>query len=53
MSYYSEPNSYSKNKIKFGLELTSNHATKSDLKEATGINPTELAKKTVLENVDK
>ena len=44
MSYFPEPYTRSKNKIKVELEL-SNYATKSDLKSATGVDTSRLAKK--------
>ena len=43
-SYFPEPHTYSKNKIEAELDL-SNHATKSDLKNATDVDTSDLAKK--------
>ena len=50
MSYFPEPCSHSKNKIKVELGL-SNYATKSDLKGATGIDTLKCAKETDLANL--
>ena len=47
MSYFPEPCSDSKNKIKVKLDL-SNSATKTDLKGVTGIDTRKFAKKTDL-----
>ena len=44
MSYFTEPYTHSKNKIKFELDL-SNYATKSDLKNASGVDTSGFAKK--------
>ena len=44
MSYYPEPDSYSRNQIKVELDL-SNYATKSDLKETTGVDIAKFAEK--------
>ena len=44
MSYFPEPFSRNKNKIKVELDF-SNYATKSDLKGATDINTSKFAKK--------
>ena len=41
MSYFPDSYSHSKKKMKFKLDL-SNHATKSDLKNATGVNSSKL-----------
>ena len=41
---YCPPRSYSKNKIKVELNL-SNYVTKSELKNATGIDTSQFAKK--------
>ena len=43
MSYFPELYIYNKNKIKFELNL-SNYATKCDLKRATGVDTSKLAK---------
>ena len=45
MSYFSQPYSPNKNKIKAELDL-SNYATKSDLKGPTGIITLKFARKT-------
>ena len=45
MSYFSQPYSPNKNKIKAELDL-SNYATKSDLKGPTGIVTLKFARKT-------
>ena len=42
MSYFPEPNICSRNKIKIEIN---NHATKSDLKSATGVDTSKFAKK--------
>ena len=47
MSYFSGPYTRSKSKIKVELDLP-NHATKSDLKNATDVDASEFAKKTDL-----
>ena len=47
MSYFPEPYTYSKNKIKVELDLA-NYATKSDLRIGTGANTPKFAKKTDL-----
>ena len=47
MSYFPEPCSDNKNKIKLKLDL-SNYATKSDLKGVPGIDTQKFAKKTDL-----
>ena len=47
MSYFPEPYTYSKNKIKVELDLA-NYATKSDLRIGTGVNTPKFAKKTNL-----
>ena len=44
MSYFVEPYTRSKSKIKIQLDL-SNYATKSDLKNATDVDTTDFAKK--------
>ena len=43
MSYF-PPNGHTKNKIEFELDL-SNYETKSDLKNATGVETSQFAKK--------
>ena len=48
MSYFSEQNTHSKNKIAVELKLA-NYGTKSDLKNATGVDTSEFAKKTDLD----
>ena len=47
MSYFPEAYSWSKNKIKIGLDL-SNYATKSDLKNTTDLDTSNFAKKVEL-----
>ena len=47
MSYFPEPHTRSKNEIKDELKL-SNNATKSDLKNASGLDTPTFAKKTDL-----
>ena len=44
MSYFTKPYTHSKNKIKFELDL-SNYTTKSDLKNASGVDTSGFAKK--------
>ena len=44
MSYFPEPHDHRKNEIKVKLDLSS-HATKSDLKNATGVDTSDFAKK--------
>ena len=44
MIYFREPSSHNKNKTKAELDL-SNHATKSNLKGAAGINASKFKKK--------
>ena len=44
MSYYPEPDSHIRNKIKIELDL-SNYATKKELEHATGIDTSDLAAK--------
>ena len=44
MNYYHKPDSYGKNKIKVALYL-SYFATKFDVKKATGVDTSEVAKK--------
>ena len=44
MIYFPEPYDHSKNEIKFALDL-SNHATKSDLQNARGVDTSDFAKK--------
>ena len=50
MSYYKEPKSYGKKGKKEDLAL-SNHATKSDLRGATGIHTLVLSKKAELSRI--
>ena len=50
MSYFTEPYTHSKNKIKFELDL-SNYATKSDLKNASGVDTSGFAKKANLSSL--
>ena len=45
MSYFLEPHIHSKNKIEVELDL-SNYATKSDLRNATGVEALDFSKKT-------
>ena len=45
-SYFPEPYNRSRNKIKVELDL-SNYATKSDLKNATGVDTSKFVKKLV------
>ena len=47
MSYYLEPYSHIKNKIKVELEL-SNYATKKHLEHATGVGTSDLAARKIL-----
>ena len=44
MSYYPEPDSYGRNKIKVELDLY-NYATKSNIKNVTGVDTPKFAKK--------
>ena len=44
MSYYPEPDSHIRNKIKIELDL-SNYTTKKELEHATGIDTSDLAAK--------
>ena len=44
MSYYREPDSYIRDKVKVVLDLT-NYATKKELDQATGIDTSDLAAK--------
>ena len=44
MNYFSEPNTRNRNKIKVELDLP-NHATKSDLKNATAVDTSDFSKK--------
>lgn len=44
MNYYHKPDSYGKNKVKVALYL-SYFATKFDVKKATGVDTSEVAKK--------
>ena len=44
MSYFPETHDHRKNEIKVKLDLSS-HATKSDLKNATGVDTSDFAKK--------
>ena len=44
MSFYAEPDSYSKNKIKIESHFP-NYATKSEVKKAAGVDTLEFAKK--------
>ena len=43
MSYYPEPYTYNKNKVRVYLDL-SNYAAKSDLKDEIGVNISKCAK---------
>ena len=56
MSYFPEPHTHSKNKIEVELDL-SNYAIKSELKNTTGADTSDFAKKTDLaslkSNIDK
>ena len=52
MSYFPQPYTHSKNKIKAELDF-SNYATKSDLKNATGVNRSKFAKKDDLVNLNQ
>ena len=52
MSYFPEPYSNSKNKIKFELDL-SNYTEKSNLKEVTGIDLSKFTKNTGLANLNQ
>ena len=56
MSYYPEPYTYNKNKIKIYLDL-SNYAAKSDLKNEIGVNTSKCTKEVGLSdlksNIDK
>ena len=45
MSYYPEPDSHIRNKVKVVLDL-SNYATKKELKDARGVDTSNLAAKT-------
>ena len=45
MSYFPEPHAHSKNKMEIEIDL-SNYATKSDLKNATGVDISDFVKKT-------
>ena len=45
MSYFPEPHNHSTNKIEVELDLE-NYATKSNLKNVTGVDTSEFAKKT-------
>ena len=47
MSYFPEPYTCSKNRIKVELDL-SNYAAKSDLKNATGVDTSNFANKAAL-----
>ena len=49
MSYF-PPYSYSKNKMELELDV-SNYATKSDLKNVTGVDTSQFAKKDYLVNL--
>ena len=51
MSYFSEPYSCSKNKIKNELDL-SNYAIKSDLQNAADVDASKFTKKTNLSNLN-
>ena len=44
MSYYPEPDSHVRDKVKIVLDL-SDYATKKELEHATGIDPSDLAAK--------
>ena len=44
MSYYPEPDSHIRDKVKVVLDLT-NYATKKELEHATGIDTSDLAAK--------
>ena len=44
MSYFSEPHIHSNNKIELELNL-SNYATKSDVKNETGVDTSDFTKK--------
>ena len=44
MSYYTEPDSHIRNKIKVKLDL-SNYATKKELEHGTGVDKSDLAAK--------
>ena len=46
MSYYPDPYSHIRDKVKVVLEL-SNYATKKELEHATGIDTTDLAAKKI------
>ena len=50
MSYFSEPYTYNKNKIKVELDLPI-YARKSDFKRPTGINTSKFAKEANLANL--
>ena len=47
MSYYPEPDSHVRDKVKVVLEL-SNYATKKELQHATGIDTSDLVLKNIL-----
>ena len=47
MSYYTEANSYIRDKVKVSLEL-SNYVTKKELEHATGVDTTDLSAKKIL-----
>ena len=46
MSYYPEPDSHIKDKVKVALDL-SNYATKKELEHATGVDTSNLAAKRI------
>ena len=53
MSYYPEPDSHIRDKVKVVLDL-SNHATKKELDHATSVDTSDLAaKKNFIAEVDK
>ena len=47
MSYYKEPGSYIRDKVKVVLDLT-NYATRKELEHATGVDTSDLAVKKIL-----
>ena len=47
MSYYPEPGSHIRDKVKVVLNL-SNYATKKELSDATGVDASDLAAKKIL-----
>ena len=50
MSFYPEPDSHSRNKIKFELDL-SGYSTNCDIGQASGFDISEFAKKVVLSSL--